>query len=601
MTGAGSTFHVDLRGVVDLLSHHLYSSPRVYLRELLQNAVDAITERTEEDAGAPRRIRVVPVDVSSDGRLHVEDTGVGLDEDGIRAVLATIGASTKRDALGLARESFLGQFGIGLLSCFLVTDEITVTTRRAGSDATWQWVGRDDGTYAVSAAPRPRDEPGTDVALRPRGSAAELLSADVVERLAATYAAYLPLDLVVETASGPVTVAGRRFPWEDADGGHRDGSRRDAALALGERVLGARPLDVVDLADPAAGVRGQAYVLPHATATRGAHRLYAKRMLVGESVPDVLPEWAFFVRAVLDTERLGLTASREALHDDELLDETRARLGDQLKRWLLRMARTDPQRAEDFFRVHHLAVKAAATTDDEMLEVVAEVLPWETTLGTMTLAEFSALDRVITYVDGVEDYQQVAAIARAEDIAVLNAGYAYDRTIVERWVQQVPERDAHRLEPEHLADRFTDPGPHDEALFAPLLDVARAVLGRSRAVPVVRSFRPATLHAVLLVGRDAHRERDRSEVAASSTGAWADALDTIARPDAVPRFVLNAEHPGVRRLAEVGDAGLQRLAVEALYAHALLAGRHPLTPFDSALVARALPALIDRAVEGGPS
>ena len=160
MTGAGSTFHVDLRGVVDLLSHHLYSSPRVYLRELLQNAVDAITERTEEDAGAPRRVCVVPADVSPDGRLHVEDTGVGLDEDGIRAVLATIGASTKRDALGLARESFLGQFGIGLLSCFLVTDEITVTTRRAGSDDTWQWVGRDDGTYAVSPAPQPRDEPG---------------------------------------------------------------------------------------------------------------------------------------------------------------------------------------------------------------------------------------------------------------------------------------------------------------------------------------------------------------------------------------------------------------------------------------------------------
>ena len=596
MTGAGSTFHVDLRGVVDLLSHHLYSSPRVYLRELLQNAVDAITARTEEDAGAPRRVRVVPADVSPDGLLHVEDSGIGLDEDGIRAVLATIGASTKRDALGLARESFLGQFGIGLLSCFLVTDEITVTTRRAGSDHTWRWVGRDDGTYAVSPAPEPRADPGTDVALRPRGSAAELLSAEVVERLAATYGGYLPLDLVVETAAGPVAVAGRRFPWEDGNG-----SRRDAALALGERVLGARPLDVVDLADPAAGVRGQAFVLPHATATRGAHRLYAKRMLVGESVPDVLPEWAFFVRAVLDTERLGLTASREALHDDELLDETRARLGDQLKRWLLRMARTDRQRAEDFFRVHHLAVKAAATTDDEMLDVVAEVLPWETTLGTMTLAEFSALDRVITYVDGVEDFQQVAAIARAEDIAVLNAGYAYDRAIVERWVQRAPERDAHRLEPEQLADRFTDPGPDDEALFAPLLDVARSVLGRSRAVPVVRAFRPTTLHAVLLVGREAHRERDRSEVAASSSGVWADALETIARPDAVPRFVLNAEHPGVRRLAEVGDAGLQRVALEALYAHALLAGRHPLTPFDSALVARALPALIDRAVEGGPA
>ena len=78
-------------------------------------------------------------------------------------------------------------------------------------------------------------------------------------------------------------------------------------------------------------------------------------------------------------------------------------------------------------------------------------------------------------------------------------------------------------------------------------------------------------------------------------------LAEIAEPDAVARFVLNAEHHAVRRLADCGDAELQRVALEALYAHALLAGRHPLTPFDSALVARALPALIDRAVDGGPA
>jgi molecular chaperone HtpG len=357
VTGAtDSPFHVDLRGVVDLLSHHLYSGPRVYLRELLQNSLDAVTARTQDDPQAPRRVRIVPADLSPDGCLHVDDSGIGLDEDGIRAVLATIGASTKRDALGLARESFLGQFGIGLLSCFLVTDEIRVTTRRAGTDETWLWVGRDDGTYSVALSPQPRAEPGTDVALRPRGSAADLLSAEVVERLAASYASYLPVDLVVETAGGPVIAAGRRFPWE--------GGGRDAALSLGEVVVGARPLDVVDLSDPVSGVRGQAFVLPHPTGTRGGHRLYAKRMLVGESVPDVLPDWAFFVRAVLDTERLALTASRESLADDDVLGQTRARLGDQLKRWLLRMARTDRARAQEFFGVHHLGQVAAIAVGD---------------------------------------------------------------------------------------------------------------------------------------------------------------------------------------------------------------------------------------------
>lgn len=595
MTG-DQTFHVDLRGVVDLLSHHLYSSPRVYLRELLQNAVDAVTARTAEDADAPRRVRITPADVSPDGRLHVDDTGVGLDEAGIRGVLATIGASTKRDALGMARESFLGQFGIGLLSCFLVTDEIRVTTRRAGTDETWLWVGRDDGTYTVGPSPQPRAEPGTDVALHPRGSAAELLSGTVVRSLASTFGRHLGLEVLVDGPEGPVDVAGRRFPWEEPD----PAARREAGLRLGEHLLGTRPLDVVDLSDPAAGLRGQAFVLPHPGGSRAAHRLHAKRMLVGESVPDLLPEWAFFVRAVADTERLALTASREALHDDELLDDTRAHLGEQLKRWLLRMVRTDRTRAEEFFRVHHLAAKAAATTDDDMLEVVVEVLPWETTLGTMTLAEFAALDRVVTYVDSVDAYQQVAAIARAEDIAVLNAGYAYDTGLVDRWVRRSPGLDSRRLAPEELADRFSAPGEDDERAFAPLLDVARAVLGRSGAAPVVRSFRPSSLQAVLLVGRDAHLERDRQEVARSAAGPWADALDTLAAPAAEPRFVLNAENTAVRRLAHA-DAGLQGVAVEALYAHALLSGRHPLTPFDSALVARALPALIDRAIDGGPS
>ncbi|WP_392545255.1 HSP90 family protein [Oryzobacter telluris] len=595
MTG-DATFHVDLRGVVDLLSHHLYSSPRVYLRELLQNAVDAVTARTEEDAGAPRRVRIVPADVSTDGMLHVEDTGIGLDEAGIRGVLATIGASTKRDALGLARESFLGQFGIGLLSCFLVTDEIRVTTRRAGTDETWLWVGRDDGTYAVTPAPEPRTEPGTDVALRPRGSAADLLSARVVRSLASTFGRHLALEVVVEGPDGPVEVAGRRYPWEEDD----PSRRREAGLALGQRLLRERPLDVVDLSDPAAGLRGQAFVLPHPGGARSAHHLYAKRMLVGENVPDLLPEWAFFVRAVVDTERLGLTASREALHDDDLLDETRARLGEQLKRWLLRMVRTDRARAEEFFRVHHLAAKAAATTDDDMLEVVAEVLPWETTVGTMSLAQFCELDRVVTYVDSVDAYQQVAAIARAEDIAVLNAGYAYDTALLERWVRRSPGLDSRRLGPDELADRFSPPSPEDERTFEPLLDVARAVLARAGAVPVARSFRPTTLQAVLLIGRDALLERDRREVAASAAGPWAEALETIATPSAEPRFVLNVENPAVRRLAAGADAALQQVAVEALYAHALLSGRHPLTPFDSALVARALPALIDRAIDGGP-
>src|SRR5687767_11475330 len=161
------SFQVDLRGVVDLLSHHLYASPRVYVRELLQNAVDAITARGIGDG-------LVHIECAEDerggvGELTVHDNGIGLTEAQVHELLATIGRSGKRDELGFGRHEFLGQFGIGLLSCFLVADEIRVVTR-SGDAPTVYWTGFSDGRYEVSDGPE-RAETGTTVTVKPRPGA----------------------------------------------------------------------------------------------------------------------------------------------------------------------------------------------------------------------------------------------------------------------------------------------------------------------------------------------------------------------------------------------------------------------------------------------
>ena len=111
-------FQVDLNGLISLLSDHLYSGPEVYIRELLQNAVDALTARAKMDqAFRPEdstiRIEVVQgEDVSVAPTLVVTDQGVGLTEDEVHRFLATIGKSSKRE---FSRDDFIGQFGIGLL------------------------------------------------------------------------------------------------------------------------------------------------------------------------------------------------------------------------------------------------------------------------------------------------------------------------------------------------------------------------------------------------------------------------------------------------------------------------------------------------------
>ncbi len=595
---ARDSFQVDLRGMVDLLSHHLYSSPRVYLRELVQNSADAITARAAVEPDCPRRIEIVPADVADDGCLHIHDTGIGLDAESIRSVLATIGASTKRDELGFARGSFLGQFGIGLLSCFLVCDEIVLHTRRVGAEQTWTWSGAADGTYTVTPAQTPRADPGTEVVLRPRGIE-PLLGWSQVGALAELFAAYLPVELIVHTPDGPRDVGGRTFPWEDPT--LTGGRRREAAERLSDDLLGIRPLDVIELADPVTGVHGFAFVTPAPAGRRAHHRLYAKRMLVGEAVEAILPDWAFFVRAVLDGDRLELTASRESLQDNEALAETRERLGAAIRRWLLRTAATDPDRMRRFLQVHHLGAKAMAAEDDEMLDIVAGLLPWETTRGQMSLADFAALDPVLRYAESIEDFRQIAPLASVGGVAVLNAGYAYDGELIRRWLARHPGSDARRIAPSELSTGFEPVEPAERARFARLLATAQEALDRTGVVADVRRFAPEDLQAVLLIDRDGRRERDRAEVREDLDGPWAALLDATARPQAKASFVVNAANLTVRRLAENPDATLQRHVIEALYAHALIAGQHPLRPVDSALVSRALPNLIDRALDGRPT
>lgn len=195
------TFQVDLRGMVDLLARHLYSGPRVYVRELLQNAVDAVTARREVDPGAPAQIRLTALPPGPDGApvLEVTDTGVGLTPAEATELLATIGRSSKRDAdLGLGRAEYIGQFGIGMLAAFMVADTIEVVSRSARSQAgVVRWVGRDDGTFEIEELADDDVPVGTRVRLHARRDAEHWLSVETVTGLATEFGELLPVDVAV--------------------------------------------------------------------------------------------------------------------------------------------------------------------------------------------------------------------------------------------------------------------------------------------------------------------------------------------------------------------------------------------------------------------
>ncbi|HWU29436.1 MAG TPA: HSP90 family protein, partial [Microbacterium sp.] len=462
-------FQVDLRGVVDLLSRHIYSSPRVYLRELLQNARDAIAARSEVD-GAGGSIRISPL-TDETGEFVLRDDGVGLTASEVTELLATVGRSSKRDIFDLPRSDYLGQFGIGLLSCFMVSDRIVIRSRSARGGASVEWVGSSDGTFQVVEL----DEElpvGTSVHLAPRFDQADLLRPAAVRELARTFAEFLPVRVTVEMPGGDVEIT-RPAPFLGEGG-------PDAVAEYGRDLIGATPMDVIEISEPGTGTRGIAYVLPFAPPpnVRQATRMYLGRMLLAERAPDVLPDWAFFVRAVVDSQTLSPTASRESLVEDAALEHVREQLGAGIRRWVLELGLTAPHLLTQFVAVHELGLKSLVRHDEELARFITRWLTVETTHGTIRLGDLVERYPHVRYARTVDEFRQVAGIIPASEVLV-NGGYLYDADLIAALPELHREVTVEQIDVSAELDRLDPPPLDDRDAAIALEDRASAVLAAS--------------------------------------------------------------------------------------------------------------------------
>jgi molecular chaperone HtpG len=268
----------------------------------------------------------------------------------------------------------------------------------------------------------------------------------------------------------------------------------------------------------------------------------------------------------------------------------------------VRLAARDPHRLAEFLAVHRLGVKALALHDDEMLRLVDQWLPVETNVGQLTLSEFRARHGVLRYSPTLDEFRQLAGIAAAQDVPLINGGYVYDTDILERLPLVDNSIQVERLDPTDLATRFESLDPGVELALRPFLGAAQRAMNPLGCEVLLRSFEPSVMPAMYLLDRDAAFRGSLRDTRDRADPLWAgvlDALDAGAR-DVRPQLVLNYRNPLVRRVTVLPDPGLVAIAVEALYGQALMLGYHPVRPADAALLNRSFLGLLDRAVPGGP-
>lgn len=375
-------FQAEVKQLLDLMVHSLYSEKDIFLRELISNSSDALDrlrfERVSNEALRSDGELGVWLQTDTETRtLTVSDNGIGMTRDEVISNLGTIARSGTKEFMkdiakakskeGELSPELIGQFGVGFYSAFMVAEEITVVTRKAGEDGALQWVSTGDGGYTLEDATR--DEPGTTITLK-------LKPADEDANLA-DYADEFVLRGIVKRYSDFVSYPIKLKSWKDAEEG--EGKVLDESVLNSQQAIWARPKDEVtdeeyqefykhishDWQEPLDRIHlkmegtfeaeGLLFIpnkapfdLYHPEMKRGV-QLYVKRVFIMDECKELVPAYLRFVKGVIDARDLSLNVSREILQQNRQIRVIRKNLVKKVFGALDAVAKNSPDRYAEFW------------------------------------------------------------------------------------------------------------------------------------------------------------------------------------------------------------------------------------------------------------
>ncbi|MNK35097.1 Chaperone protein HtpG [compost metagenome] len=572
-------FQVDLSGMINILSNHLYSSPKVFLRELLQNAVDAITAMRERDSSYQGQVRAEVIGTGSGATLAMEDNGIGLTEEDVHEFLAMIGQSSKRkDGQLLGETSFIGRFGIGLLSCFMVSDEIVLLTRSAKGGSSLEWRGKPDGTYSIRKLENELSY-GTKVYLRCKPGCELYFDPANLEEWLGDYGALLPYPVVLEAEGVSKAINIPHPDWMNNLSLVR--GRREEVLKFGEQLLGEPVHDFIPLSSSSGRTSGIAYILPYSVnlSAKRSHRVYLKYMLVSESAENILPDWAFFVKCILWTDELQPTASREHFYENEKLETVRTELGESLRRELMNLADQDPERLKGIIQLHALSMKALAVEDETFFRMIHRWLPFESSYGRRDLGELLDENEELYFTLTLDEYRQIMHVAAAQSLPVINGGYVYDAGLLEGVQRLYLGKKIERLLPEDVSFSFTDLTPEERRAYYELIREGDIALQPFRCRVQLQRFKPASLPSLFTLSKESSDLRSliaAEEVSTTELSSILNSLGSSHQEQVYSTLYLNLDNEVIARIFGSNNRGILRAAIEMLYVNALMMGHYPL-------------------------
>lgn len=596
-------FQSEVKQLLQLMIHSLYSNKEIFLRELISNASDAADKlrfRALSDAALYENNGELHVRISTDKEartLTISDNGIGMTRDEVIDNLGTIAKSGTKSFLesigqDQAKDSqLIGQFGVGFYSAFIVADKVTVRTRAAGESADkgvfWESEGEGDYTIAdIEKADR-----GTEITLHLREGEDEYLDDWRLRSIISKYSDHISLPVEIETKNeedGTVT-------WEKINKAQALWTRNKAEVSDEEYKEFYKHISH-DFADPLSWVHNRVegkqeytsllYVPSKAPwdlwnrEQRHGLKLYVQRVFIMDEAEQFMPNYLRFIRGLVDSNDLPLNVSREILQDSSVTRNLRSALTKRALQMLQKLAENKPEEYQAFWKEFGLVLKEGPAEDSSNIETIAKLLRFASTHNDSDAQTVSLEDYVSRMVEGQEKIYYITAdsyaaaknsphleLFRKKGIEVLLLS---DR--IDEWMMNyLTEFDGKSFQSVSKADESLDKLADEEKLaeqeevdkqLAPFVERIKTLLG-DKVKDVKLTHRLTDTPAIVTTSAD--------EMTTQMAKLFAAAGQEV--PEVKYNFELNPNHPLVKQTAELTDEALFADWINLLLDQALFAER----------------------------
>jgi len=594
-------FQSEVKQLLHLMIHSLYSNKEIFLRELISNASDAADKLRFRALSTPElyegdgELRVRLSFDKEQRTLTIADNGIGMSREevienlgtiaksGTKAFLESIGSDQAKDS------QLIGQFGVGFYSAFIVADKVTVRTRAAGAPADqgvfWESVGEGDYTIADIS----KEDRGTEITLHLREGEDEYLDAWRLRSVIGKYSDHIALPVEIESKNeedGTVT-------WEKINKAQALWTRSKADVTDEEYKEFYKHI-AHDFTDPLSWSHNRVEGKQEYTSLlyipaqapwdmwnrdhKHGLKLYVQRVFIMDDAEQFMPNHLRFVRGLIDSNDLPLNVSREILQDSRVTQNLRGALTKRVLQMLEKLAKDDAEGYQKFWQQFGLVLKEGPAEDGGNKEAIAKLLRFASTHNDSSAQTVSLEEYVGRMAEGQEKIYYITAdsyaaakssphleLFRKKGIEVLLLS---DR--IDEWMMSyLTEFDGKPFQSVSKADDALDKLADEteeqkaaEKQLEPFVDRVKTLLG-DRVKDVRLTHRLTDTPAIVITDADEMSTQMAKLFAAA--GQEAPAVKYI--------FELNPEHALVKRASDVGDNEQFAEWIDLLLDQALLAER----------------------------